>query len=497
MRETLKSYRNQRREVWVAICSILIFAVLLSCLLAFELIQTRHNIIQTGYLRARNLSLALEEQTQRSIQTLDFTLALVSNELADRPSTPSHDPQFTSGLRRELAKLPYVRALFVVGRDGYLIQDTDVGTPNVSLSDRLYFKTQADSPTSALYVGEPLRSRSTQIGSPWFLSVSKGIRLSDGSFYGAVVAAVEPLYFSHFYSELGDPKEIAVALIHSSGLLIARYPVQANSSGVSLADQKLFTTELKAASSGAFSDVSKVDGAERLYSYRTVEPWPLVVAVGLNKELLLADWQRQAFAMCAAAAALIVVLIIAATVIIRRRVHDLQVAEHLHNIDRLESLGQIASTVAHDFNNLLFISGGNIETASRKLPSEHQCQQRLSTALQAVQQGGRMVKDLLSFARHGPAEPTTKNLCEILSREADLLRQAARPCRLAVALPDARCEAVIDENGFERALMNLVVNARHATSTSGVITVTAKIVAVTPSDRRTWPGLASGQICCL
>jgi signal transduction histidine kinase len=64
---------------------------------------------------------------------------------------------------------------------------------------------------------------------------------------------------------------------------------------------------------------------------------------------------------------------------------------------------------------------------------------------------------------------------------------------LAVALSDARCEAVIDENGFERALMNLVVNARQATSTSGVITVTAKIVAVAPSDRRTWPGLASGQ----
>lgn len=484
---------SQKREALIAGATLLIFSLLLATVLSFQIVRTHRNAVHTGYVRANNLTKALEEQTRRIVQTLDFALADVARDLANDPDTPPHDPSFAERLRQALAQLPFARALFVVGRNGYVIHDSDLGTPNVSLADRDYFKAHLSGDVRGLYVGFPLQSRSTQIGSPWFVSASRSIRRDDGTFYGVAVAAVDPRYFGHFYSELGAAKELAIALVHESGLVIARYPEHTNGVGISLADQKLFTHELERASAGIFSDFSKVDRVERLYAFRKVESLPLIVSVGLNKSALLADWLRQTLVICAAAVGLISVLILGAILILRQRARDLVAAEHLHHVERLESLGQITSTVAHDFNNILILIGGNIEMAMRKLSPDDASQRRLSIALQAVQQGGRMAKDLLTFARHGSAEPKCEDLCQLLVRESELLRQAARPCDINLVVPEQRCEVVMDASGFERAVMNLVVNARHASKIGKLITVSAEIVAVTPADKKRWPGLAPGQ----
>jgi signal transduction histidine kinase len=493
MRGVANLRRFQRREALIAATCVLVFALLLCSLLTFELVRTRRNVIQTGYIRASNLVLVMEEQTRRTVQTLDFALTRIASELSAAPDTPSHYPEFTARLREELVKLPYVRALFVIGRDGHIIQDTDAGTPDVSLADRAYFKSHLGDSRTELFIGAPLKSRSTQIGSPWFLSVSKAVRLPGGALYGVVAAAVEPKYFDHFYSELNVGEGGVIGLVHRSGLVIARYPVHTIGTGSSRADQKLFQVELKKAPAGVYSDVSKADGVDRLYAYRTVSPSPLVVSVGLSRHTLLADWRRQAIVSCAAGATLLLVVVAGIFIVLRHRARDLAVAEHLHNIERLEAVGRIASTVAHDFNNLLSVIGGNIEIAAAKLPADNPSQTRLSTALEAVRQGGRMAKDLLTFARHGSAAAKTEDLCAMLTQDSDLLRQAARPCQLKLIISEQSCPVVIDRNGFERALMNLVVNARDATKGAGEITITTRLQSVDAADRKKWPDLAPGQ----
>ena len=75
--------------------------------------------------------------------------------LRQSPATPDHDPKLTKRLHSRLTELPYVRAFFVVGANGFLVHDTDVDTPNVSLADRDYFKTHVDRPDSGLYIGSP------------------------------------------------------------------------------------------------------------------------------------------------------------------------------------------------------------------------------------------------------------------------------------------------------------------------------------------------------
>lgn len=482
--------RQQRGDARLAITCAAGLVLLIAGVVGWEMQRTYREAIAAGRTRASNLALVLDEQTRRSVDAIDLTLLGIVDRLRDAPQTPSHDPALTRALRAQLANLPYVRAFFVVGADGFLIQDSDVGTPNVSLADRDYFKVHVHDPDVGLYIGRPLKSRSTQIGSPWFLSISRRITLPDGRFYGVAVAALEPKYFVGFYRSIDVGAGGVVALIHRSGLLIARYPEHERGVGVSHADRTLFTVELARAGAGTYIDYSKVDGTERLYGYRTVEPFPLVVAVGLSKSALLAAWRGQAMLAGAAAGAVILAVILATVLIIRRRARDLALAERLHDLERVESLARITSSVVHDFNNLLTVIGGNLEIAHGRLSDADQSKKQLSTALQAVERGDRMVAHLLAVARRDPIVLRQENISEQVGGMLELLGQAARPCELRFGEPAEALCCEIDRTEFERALINLVVNARDATTQGGAITVSVAAVPAAAFDRRKWPDLA-------
>jgi two-component system, NtrC family, sensor kinase len=491
--------RKQKRETYLIICLAASLMLAVVGFIGWEMVRTYRHVVDVGRQRAGNRALVLEEQTRRTVQVADFALLNIADRLRETPDTPSHAPKFTSRLREQLSHLPYVRALFVIGADGFILQDSDQGTPNVSLADRDYFKMHADNPDAGLYIGRLLKSRSTQIGSPWFLSMSRRITLPDGRFYGVVVAAVEPGYFSQFYERINIHNGGVVALIHSSGLLIARYPKEEVSIGISLADTQLFTTELPQASTGSYFDVSRVDGVARLYSYRSMTPLPLVVSVGVSKASLLSDWQNQILVACIAATAFVLILGFGTALLIRRRARDLAIAEHLQRVDRIESIGQIASSIAHDFNNILTVVGGNLELAHSRMSETDPSYKRLAMALDGVERGRRMAAQLLAFARQQPALlHQNENICARLNDIADLLRQAARPCEIRLQIPDESLFCMMDSNEFERALLNLVVNARDAMKRSGLVTVSVRSVAVERFDRHKWPGLARGEyVACI
>ena len=494
-----KLRRKQKREACliIGLAASLMFALV--GFVGWETVRTYRHVIDVGRQRAGTLALVLDEQTRRTVQVVDFALLEIADRLREAPETPSHAPRFTARLRERLSRLPYVRALFVIGADGFILQDSDAGTPNISLADRDYFKVHADNPDIGLYIGQPLKSRSTQIGSPWFLSMSRRITLPDGRFYGVAVAAVEPRFFSQFYERINIRDDGVVALIHSSGLLIARYPREDAGVGISLADSRLFTSELPRTSTGSYFDVSRVDGIARLYSYRLVAPLSLVVSVGISKASLLADWQNQILIAVIAAGAFLLILTLGTALLIRRRARDWAIAEHLQRVDRIESIGQIASGIAHDFNNILTVIGGNLELAQSRMSETTPAYKRMTTALEGVERGRRMANQLLAFARQQPAALRQReNLCARLDDIADLLRQAARPCELRLQVPDETLFCLMDNDEFERALLNLVVNARDAMKQSGIIVITVGAVSFDRLDRRKWPGLARGEyVACI
>jgi signal transduction histidine kinase len=435
---------------------------------AFLVADARDTAIERGGRAAAAMAQIMEEQTARTFQAVGVSLAAVADtwELT-RP--PRNDPKFQAHLAQHLAEIPYARALFIVGRDGSIIHDTDYPeTPAGSLADREYFRLHRDNPRVRRSVSAPMLSRTP--GAGWFVSVSE--RIGSGErFEGIVVAAVHPEYFQGLYARMAQGRDEALTLFHRDGLLLARFPRSGEQEvGKPFRHLPLFSYLEQGPAAGGY----RVDGhmvpGRRIVAYRSVPGLPFVVHASLGEDAVLSEWRRSALGAAVAMGALTLLL---AGMLVReartRRRRALQRAQRAQ-AEKLEAMGQLTGGIAHDFANLLSVVSMNVEMIAGHPGDAARNAQAAAAAARTVARAKTLIARLLAFARRQPLELRSADLNALVTESHLLVAQAAGPgielvLHLAPALPLARTDA----SQFEMALLNLVVNARDAMGKRGRI----------------------------
>jgi PAS domain S-box-containing protein len=145
----------------------------------------------------------------------------------------------------------------------------------------------------------------------------------------------------------------------------------------------------------------------------------------------------------------------------------------LHEVQKLETLGQITGGVAHDFNNLLMAVLGNLQLALKRLPNgvDPRLRRNIEGAIAGAERGATLTQRLLAFARRQDLQPRAVALDELMAGMLELLRRSAGPLVQVVAEappPDLR-PARVDPHQLELALLNLAVNARDAMPSGGML----------------------------
>ncbi len=174
----------------------------------------------------------------------------------------------------------------------------------------------------------------------------------------------------------------------------------------------------------------------------------------------------------------------------------------LQRNQRLEALGRMAAGIAHDFNNVLMIIGGGVEMATESLRTagrvgRDNAQRELFEMKDAVKQGSGLTARLLAFARPSGTEARTAVITEIdtVVRESGplLAKSVGADRRLVIDTAAAGVRCPLDRTQIEQVLLNLVVNARDATTSGGTISVRTSVEHVTAP--RTMQGcvLATGD----
>ena len=432
----------------------------------------------------------VEQQTARTFQAVNLTLGAVgdSYQLAQRPA--KNDAAFRQMMARRLEDLPFVRAIFIIGPDGWIVHDTDYpATPQVTLADRPYFRAHTLEPALEPRMWPPLLSRS---GAGWFLPVTQAVGRST-DFEGVVVAALQADQFRAQFRSIGLAGAYQISLFHLDGSLVASYPEGASEVGKTFGELPLFSRLPVEASGSFWTDRGMVPG-ERMVSYRVVQGAPFVVHVSRRKDDALAEWRRSATGAAVAMLALTIFLSWFIAHLARERARRERQRERRLQAEKLQALGQLTGGIAHDFANTLNIVALN--AALMRAQAAPGLELPLAQLERAVRGGTALVERLLSFARRRSLRLERVRLDAWLRAAQPLLAQAAGSrVTLDVEAGEPVAEVLCDTAQLDTAVVNLIVNARDAMAGSGRITVRAYPCADDAGAPKVLVGVRAPLVC--
>jgi signal transduction histidine kinase len=165
----------------------------------------------------------------------------------------------------------------------------------------------------------------------------------------------------------------------------------------------------------------------------------------------------------------------------------------VHEMQKLESLGQLTGGVAHDFNNLLQVVVGNLETLQRRLPENlDRLRRAADNAMAGAQRAANLTQHLLAFSRRQPLNPRPVAINKLVAGMSDMLRRTlGEQVEVDTQLDPKLWQVEIDENQLESALLNLAVNARDAMPQGGRLSIQTSNIDL--QDRRLGTELPPGD----
>lgn len=150
-----------------------------------------------------------------------------------------------------------------------------------------------------------------------------------------------------------------------------------------------------------------------------------------------------------------------------------QLEAQLRQAQKMEAVGQLAGGVAHDFNNLLTIILGNTELVAMNRVPDGASWRELDEVRMAAARAGELTRQLLAFSRKQTLALKPTDAGAVVDELAPMLRRLiGEDIEIQVSCDRrASLTTLMDRPQFERALMNVAVNARDAMPSGGSLTI--------------------------
>ncbi len=147
---------------------------------------------------------------------------------------------------------------------------------------------------------------------------------------------------------------------------------------------------------------------------------------------------------------------------------QVRMREELAHAQKMEAVGRLAGGIAHDFNNLLTVISGNLELLGARIGATPE----LDQSFQALASAANLTRRLLAFGRKAPLSLKELSPNDLVRSTMALMhRLVGDEVRLEINLAPGLPNVCVDALEIERALVNLVVNARDAMAGAGVVRI--------------------------
>jgi len=149
------------------------------------------------------------------------------------------------------------------------------------------------------------------------------------------------------------------------------------------------------------------------------------------------------------------------------------VAAQLIRAEHLAEIGQLAASLAHEIKNPLAGISGAIQIIGAAMRPDDPHREIVREILFQIGRLDFTVRDLLLYARPSPPVPQELKMDALLQRVLVLLREEPDVRRVRVEFEPKNGQAILhaDEAQMEQLLMNLIINAAHASPEGATIQV--------------------------
>lgn len=237
-----------------------------------------------------NLARATAQHAEDAIRQVDAMTAALAERLEGDGFDHIDKARLHALLKQQARIMPQLHGLFVYAPDGsWIVTDQDAVPPDANNADRDYFIYHRTHTGRQVLISSVVRSRST---GDLIIPISRRLEYPDGRFAGVLLGTIKVDWFVRYYGDFKIDERGALVLAKRDGTILVRRPSVERVIGNSLADSEIFRKYLPFASEGVAQAVAVVDGTPRLYGYRALSSYPLVVEAGLSRESIIAPWRH-------------------------------------------------------------------------------------------------------------------------------------------------------------------------------------------------------------
>jgi PAS domain S-box-containing protein len=247
---------------------------------------------------AEQLALSLSNSAAQRIAVSMRNMDILVEEMAGKITDPNRiDPAVHASLQAKLEAFPELDSMGVVDAHGWLRQIINRPGQNrpvpLDISDAPHVRFAADTwREGKLFVSPPIPERFTR---QTVVLMSRPLVGADKSFRGSVGAAVQTRFIDDaLASAVPAASGAGAAAFSPDGVLYGRWPRDLRFLGKSIRDSAVFQAYDAAGGAGtARSALSFSDGVERVVGFTPVPNYPVVVAIGLARSVVLERWRRE------------------------------------------------------------------------------------------------------------------------------------------------------------------------------------------------------------
>ena len=287
----------------------LLIALAILALLAAQLKQSYDQAITEGYDSATNLAWVLDSELDKTLRHVQSNLSVMQTQLSGDMAFATWSQTKRQMWKRNLQLLKNsfteIDSFWIIDANGDMIVTT-APIDQVNISDRPHFQTLRDTPSTSLAFSDIIIAR---YDGRKTMAFALPLRAPDGKFNGMVSALID---FDNVQKVFSGTLDSARNNISLRSLPLHRLIVeQPKSSDPQLSLNQTSTephrTRIDAGEKqGVVNYVSFQDGLDRLGAFRVLTNFPFYVTVGLDKNVILTAWKREA--MNTSMAALVLLL---------------------------------------------------------------------------------------------------------------------------------------------------------------------------------------------